>query len=198
MTVTSDDHLTEDQIFQMLLDPSDLSDNRKAHLTACSHCQTALDGLHDDLNQVEKLALETAPNSVGSFHLPAQQTRNPLSFFTAMRPLPRLVVSALALILLIGAVLFVNPGQENRTVFEIRHMADPDQLLSEIDALVETPFAPEFLLTTSVNDMDTDEDFMEYIVPIKEYIVPFVEYIVPPIENDPITRTTGRKGESLC
>ena len=182
----------------MLLGPSDLPDNCKAHLAECSQCRTVLDELCDDLQTVENLVLATTPAPTGKFHLPVRQVKNPLSLFTGLRLFPRLTLSALALVLVIGVVLLINPGQENRIAYEASQTVDPDQLLSEIDELVETPFDLEFLLTTSTNELDADEDFMEYIVPGIEYIVPVIEYIVPLIDNDPITRTTGRKGEHLC
>jgi len=144
-----------------------------------------LDELGVDLQTVEYLALATAPEPTGKFHLPDRQARSPLSFITGMQPFPRLALSALAVVLLMGAVLLMNSGQENRPLYEASQTTvDPDQLLSEIDELVETPFAWEFQLTTSTNELDADEDFMDYIVPL--------------IDNDPITRSTGRKGEYLC
>ncbi len=182
--IKTDGHLTEVQIFQMLLDPSDLSETRKAHLAACSHCRAALEGLRDDLHQIENMALTTAPKSVGPIHLTARQASNPLTFFTGMRPLARLAVFALALVLVVGTVLFLNPGQKNHTVSDTHQTVDPELLLSEIDELVETPFAPEFQVTTSTSEIDGHEDFMQYIVPA--------------IETDPITRSAGKKGESIC
>ena len=184
MSTTTDDHLSDNQVFQMLLDPADLPETQKAHLATCQQCRKALDRLQDDLQRVENLARATAPKPIGKFQLPIQQAKGPISFFSGLRPLPRLAVSALALLLVIGTVLFVAPGQKSDPIYEASQMIDPDQLLSEIDELVETPFAPEFLTVTSANDVNGDEDFMEYIVPI--------------IENDPITRTLGKKGESLC
>lgn len=184
MTATSNDHLTEDQLLQKLLDPSDLSDNCKAHLAACSSCRIAVDSLHADLHQVHTLALATSPKSVGQFRLPSAHTKSVFSIWAGMPLFPRLVASAIALFLVIGAALLIKPGQENISVYEAGYTVDPDQLLSEIDELVETPFAPEFLLTISATEMDIDEDFMKTIVPI--------------IENDPMSRTWGKKGESLC
>ena len=184
MTAASNDHLTDIQIYQILVDPSDLSETGKAHLAECSQCRTALDELHDDLQMVENLTLATTPKSTGNFRIHARQPRSPFSIFTGWQPFARLVASALALFIVIGAVLLLNPEQENHTVSEVTQTLDPDQLLSEIDELIETPFAPEFVLTTSADELDDDEDFMEYIVPV--------------IENDPTTRTMVRKGELPC
>jgi hypothetical protein len=133
---------------------------------------------------MEKLALATTPQSTGKFRLSAQLPRSPFSIISGMTPFSRLVTSAIALFLVIGAVLLFNPTQKNSTLYEAGQILTPDQLLSEIDELVEAPFTSEFLFTTSINDLDADEDFMEYIVPI--------------IEDDPMTRITGKKGEYLC
>ena len=184
MTATTNDHLTDIQIYQMLLDPSDSSETSKTHLSTCPRCRVALDAIRDELQMVGNMARTTTPNSTGTFHLPARQSRNPFTIFIGMRPWPRLAVSALALFLVVGTVLLLNPAQIHRTAYETSQMPDPDQLLSEIDELVETPFASEFLLTTTTNEVDADEDFMEFIVPA--------------VENDPMTRKTGKKGESLC
>ncbi len=184
MTAKTDDHLTEDQIYQSLLDPSDLSESGKAHLLACSRCRTALDALSGELQTVGTLALAATPESTGKFRLPDQHPGSPFSILTGMPPFARVVASALALFLVIGVVLLVNPAHKNPILYEAGQILDPDQLLSEIDELVEAPFASEFLFTTSLNDLDADEDFMEYIVPL--------------IDDDPITRISGKKGEYLC
>ncbi len=184
MTASTDDHLSDIQIFESLLNPADLSETGNAHLAECLQCQTALDELRDDLQNVENLALAAAPKPTGSFRIPTRQAIRPLSIFTGWLSFPRLVASALSLFLVVGALLLINPDQKNPTVSEISQALDPDQLLSEIDELVETPFAAEFVPTTSIDELDADDDFMEYIVPL--------------IETDPITRTPGRKGELLC
>ena len=184
MTTTTDTHLSDSQIYQSLLDPSDLSESGKAHLLTCSQCRTALDALRGELQTMENLALATTPKSTGKFRLPAQDRRSPFSIISGMKPFPRLTTSAIALFLVIGAVLLIYPTQKNPSLYEAGQILNPDQLLSEIDELVEASFTSEFLYTTSVSDLDADEDFMEYIVPV--------------IEDDPITRITGKKGEYLC
>jgi len=184
VTATTTVHLTDDQIIHLLLDPSDLPENLKVHLAECAQCRKALDGLWDDLRTVGNLARAATPAARGKFHLPARQIRRPLALFTGMRLFTRLAVSVIALVLLMGAFLLINPGPDIHNTSETSQAVDPDQLLSEIDELVESPVALDFLITTPTNELDADEDFMEFIVPV--------------IDNDPITRSTGRKGELLC
>ena len=91
MTAKTDDHLTEDQIYHSLLDPSDLSESGEAHLLACSQCRTALDALRGELQTMETLALAATPESTGKFRLPDQHPGSPFSIFTGMPPFARVV-----------------------------------------------------------------------------------------------------------
>ena len=63
-------------------------------------------------------------------------------------------------------------------------MIDPEQLLFDIDRLIENPLPQELQNMVSFTEIDSDEDFMEYIVPVTE--------------NDPLSNIPGKKGENIC
>ena len=77
-------------------------------------------------------------------------------------------------------------GLEGQLSFELlpRDSEPTSQPLADIDSLIENPLPQGFQSMISFTEIDPDEDFMEYIVPITE--------------NDPLSNIPGEKGESIC
>ncbi len=184
MTATSSKHLAEAQILQAIVDLSDLSDDQQAHLRACTVCGAEKDRLERMLFQVGSMAKASAPTVIRRPVLPDKGPGFLQEWFFELRPLVRIAIPALLVLMVVTAALVLKPDQNKHMAYVTEQMIDPEQLLSDIDRLIENPLPQELQTMISIAEIDPDEDFMEYIV--------------PQTENDPLSNKQGKKGENIC
>jgi len=184
LTATSSEHLAEAQILQAIVDLSDLSDDQQAHLKACSVCGAEKDRLERILFQVGSMARASAPTVIHRPVLPDKHPSFLQEWFLELRPLVRIAIPALLVLMVITTALVLRPEQDKRFAYVTEQKIDPEQLLSDIDRLIENPLPQELQTLISIAEIDPNEDFMEYIV--------------PPTDNDPLSNKQGKKGESIC
>ena len=184
LTAIPNEHLTEAQILQAIVDLSDLSDDQQVHLTACPVCVAEKDRLDRMLLQVGNMAKASVPSVVSRLVLPDRYPGFLQRWFFEVRPFVRIAVPALLVLVIITVALVLKPGQDMHTAFVEEQMIDPEQLLIDIDRLIENPLPQGLQSLVSFAEIDSDEDFMEYIVPV--------------IENDPLSNIPGKKGENIC
>lgn len=184
MNTTSSRHLAEAQILQAIVDLSDLSDDQQVHLKACSVCGAEKDRLNRMLRKVGSMARASAPAVIRRPVLPDKRPGFLQRWFFEVRPVVRIAIPALLVLVVFTAALVLKPNQDKHIALVAEQMIDPEQLLSDIDRLIENPLPQELQAMISIAEIDPDEDFMEYIV--------------PPIENDPLSNKQGKKGENIC
>ena len=184
LTATSNEHLAETQILQAIVDLSDLSDDQQAHLKVCSVCGAEKDRLEEMLFQVGSMARASAPTVVPRLVLPDKRPGFLHGWFFELRPLVRIAIPALLVLMVITTTLVLKPDRDKHTAYVTEQMIDPEQLLSDIDRLIENPLPQDLQTLISIAEIDPDEDFMEYIV--------------PQTENDPLSNKQGKKGENIC
>ena len=184
MTTPSNRHLDETQILKAIVDIADLSDDQQAHLAACSECLTEKNHLDRMLFQVGKMAKASVPNGVRRPVLPNRSSSFLQKWVYDVRPLVRIAVPALLVLIVATAALVLRPDQGTHISIVEEQMIDPETLLSDMDRLIENPLPQGLQSMVSFAEIDPDEDFMEYIVPITE--------------NDPLSNIPEKKGESIC
>jgi len=177
-------HLTEAQLLQGIVDPSDLTGQQREHLTNCPDCQAEKEGLDSELLRLGHMATASVPKVEGRYALPARR-RQPLRVrFFRERRITWIAAPALTMVLIFLTLFVSKPGQQTRVASVDQQIMDPETLLIDVDRLVENPLPEELQTLVSFTAIDTDEDFMMYIVPT--------------IESDPLTRKPGAKGDSIC
>ena len=186
LSAASKDHMTETQILQGIVDLSDLSDNQKAHLAACPVCKAEKDRLETTLLQLGSMARASAPEVTKRYVLPDRPSGFLQGWFFEARPFVRIALPALLVLVVVMASFLLKPGQDKHIALVEQQIINPDQLLADIDTLIENPLPQELQSMVSFAEIDTDEDFMEYIVPEVDN------------ENDPLSNMPGKKGESTC
>ena len=120
------------------------------------------------LLQVGNMAKASAPAVVSRPVLPDRYPGFLQKWFFEVRPFVRIAVPALLVLVIITVALVLKPGQDMRIAFVEEQMIDPEQLLFDIDRLIENPLPQELQSMVSFTEIDSDEDFMEYIVPVTE------------------------------
>lgn len=180
----SGNHLTEAQILQAVVDLSDLTDVQQAHLKGCPACLAKKDRLDHMLSQVGNMARASAPAVVSRPVFTDRPTAIlPRSLFN-FRPFIRIALPVVFVLVIVATVLVLKPAPVTHMASEEAPMIDPEQLLSDIDSLIENPLPQGFQPLLSFAGIDSEEDFMEFIVPVPE--------------DDPLSNKTGEKGESIC
>jgi hypothetical protein len=147
-------------------------------------CGAEKDRLERMLFQVGSMARASAPTVIRRPVLPDKHSGFLQGWFFELRPLLRIALPALLVLMVITAALVLRPEQDKRLAYVTEQKIDSEQLLSDIDRLIEDPLPQELQTLISIAEIDPDEDFMEYIV--------------PPIENDPLSNKQGKKGENIC
>ena len=176
--------MDETQLLKAIVDLSDLSSDQQAHLTDCPECLAEKARLDRMLLQVGKMAKASVPNGVRRPVLPDRSSNFLQKWFFNVRPLVRITVPALLVLIVATAALVLKPDQDVHIAMVEEQMIDPEKLLSDMDRLIENPLPQGFQSMISFTEIDPDEDFMEYIVPITE--------------NDPLSNIPGEKGERIC
>jgi hypothetical protein len=184
VTIARTEHLTEAQIIQAVVNRSDLSDDMLEHLATCLECRAEETRLCAALGQLGKMAQASVPKNEMRFAWPSGQSEKGKTGFFENRSITRMAVPALVLLMVVLGTLLINPDQKPHIKEMALHMIDPEQLLSDIDNLLETPVPPEFQTTVSFIEIDPEDDFMQDIV--------------PRIENDPMTHRLKKKGVYIC
>ncbi|MBW1865397.1 MAG: hypothetical protein JRI64_07185, partial [Deltaproteobacteria bacterium] len=154
------------------------------HLTACPVCVAEKDRLDRMLLQVGNMAKASAPAVVSRPVFLDRYSGFLKKWLFGVRPYVRIAVPALLILVIVTAALVLKPGQDMHIAFVEEQMIDPEQLLSDIDRLIENPLPQGLQAIVSFTEIDPDEDFMEYIVPVTE--------------NDPLSNIPGKKGENIC
>ena len=184
MTAKATEHLADNLILQAIVDPSDLSDPQQTHLAACPVCGAEKKRLEEMLLRLGNMAEASVPAVTGRPVLPESRPAWLQGRFFEIRSLARIAVPALVVLIVMTAVFVLNPGRDmHRASVDVRVM-DPEQLLSDMDRLIENPLPQELQVMVSFAEIDPDDDFMDYIVPITE--------------NDPLSGLPGVKGENIC
>lgn len=184
MASTFGNHLKEKQILQAIVDLSDLTDAQQAHLKGCTACLAKKDRLDQMLFQVGNMARISAPNVVSRPVFTDRSAGFLSRPFFNFRPFIRIAVPVMFVLVIVTTVLVLKPAPVTHMTSEEKPMIDPEQLLSDIDSLIENPLPRGFQPMLSFSGVDSDEDFMEFIVPVPE--------------NDPLSNKTDEKGESIC
>ena len=184
LTTPSNKHLDEAQILKAIVDLSDLSNDQQAHLAACPECLAEKARLDRMLLQVGEMAKASVPNGVRRPVLPDRSLSFLQKWFLDARPLVRITVPALLVLIIATAALVLKPDQDTHIAVLEKQMIDPEKLLSEMDSLIENPLPQELQTMVSFVEIDPDEDFMETLVPVTE--------------NDPLSNIPGKKGENIC
>jgi len=177
-------HLSEDQILMSVVDVSDLPGAQQDHLATCPVCMAEKDHLKEMLLQVGTQAKASTPDVVRRTVLPDRSPSFLQKWFLDVRPLVRITVPALLVLIVAAAALVLKPDQDTHIAVLEEQMIDPEKLLSEMDGLIENPLPLGLQTMVSFVEIDPDEDFMETLVPV--------------IENDPLSNIPGKKGENIC
>lgn len=176
-------HLDESWVLKAIVDPNDLSDSQKAHLETCNECTSRVEQIEGSLEQFGHQSRESVPKYDGRFVLPAEHLKTGLNFHF-IRPFYRIAIPALVAVIIVVAVFFPKPDHTTQVASVPPLVEDAEQLLSEIDLLIENPLPMGLQTMVSFTELDTDEDFMQYIV--------------PNVEDDPLTNRSGKKGVRIC
>ena len=184
MPAASNEHLTEEQILHAIVDLSDLSDDQQVHIAACPVCLAEKDRLDRMLLQLGDMARASTPAVMNRPVLVDSHSGFLRKRFFDVRPFVRIAIPALLVLIIIAATLVLKPDPVTQVAFVEKQIIDPAQLLSDIDRLIENPLPQELQTMVSFVEIDPDDDFMEYIVPITE--------------NDPLSNISGKKGENIC
>lgn len=164
MNFAKDQHLNDDQITQAIVDADDLPISLKEHLSACPQCRSTVEQFEDELSILGKLSRRFSPISENKIALPAEKEvrsflgswKWQISYGTAF--------SIMTVILIVWWSGMTNPSI-NRSPNNPEELWEDEKLMSEISNLSENALPQFYMDITGEPDTETEDDFMEFIVP---------------------------------
>jgi uncharacterized protein YbaR (Trm112 family) len=177
-------HLDDDQILWSVVDEAELPLPLREHLTACPVCQGNKDRLAKDLAQMGQMAERFAPLPKKPVSLPVEEPRSAIRWSWGWRTfLGAAVAATLALIFVWKAPIFRTPSGNNAGTVAWE-MQEEEQFMTEIALLVENALPPVYQDISEESTPGLDEEFMQFVV--------------PPVENEPLTYDSRKRGVLIC
>jgi hypothetical protein len=167
MKTADNDHLSERQFLQALVDAADLPAGASRHLSSCEACRHRLALRRRNLTAVGNMARRLAPSPPR--YLPiVDMARAPRGWFVRWRAASGLALAGAVALLLIGGLFWArlddNPGPRmaNRPAWP------SDPVMVETGMLTENALPRIFLDLTGESDPLLDDEFIRFVVPSEE------------------------------
>ena len=157
-------HLGEDDILRAVIDETDLSTIQRQHLANCSQCRSHRESLESELTHLGQLAERYAPEPLRRIKVAHDKVRLPFS----IRGFVFSAAAVVAIIIVVWATLLIRNQQQGPVRNLAQNMVEAERLMTEINVLVENALPPVYLDIVGDTNLKTDEDFIDFIVPINE------------------------------
>ncbi len=170
-------HLNTDQIIRALVDPDDLTGDRKLHLQQCPRCAAQKRRLERAMTTLGREARRLAPRPTAAIRLPqepAGKTRLPWRWLAPSVALAAVV----SLLLVFWMPLRHQPPPGSGFPRAGLQAVDDDVLLSQIEVLVEDALPAEYAAVTGLDDTSGD-DLTQFIVPSVSVPAPMSSLTAP-------------------
>lgn len=155
-------HLQYDQLLKALVDTTDLEDEARVHLEACSGCQRQVTRLAQRYHRIGQMARKMAPEPSRAFRVPSHQ-----GSVAKRRFKPALALGMIAAMILMFTIWWPQQYQSvdvpELVATDESDIDDP--LMDEIDALVADALPAIYQELASVVESPSTEDLIEWIVP---------------------------------
>ncbi len=168
---TACDHLNEDQLIRLIIDPTDLPHSVRNHIDECDLCQTDKNRFEQELASFGRLAKTYAPTPRQKIY-PSQQAsghfRNLMPFSAGWRRLA--LAGSITIILLIGVGLWQLPMNSS---------IDPSKMPTIAEIIDEQLFVADIIPSEDSNLTETiqqvaydangylEDEFVEFVAPFE-------------------------------
>ena len=157
-------HLAEDDMLRAVIDDTDLSTLQRQHLAECSRCRSRRESLESELTHLGQLAERYAPEPLRRTTVAHDKVRLPFS----IRGFAFSAATVVAVIIVVWAAFLIRNQQQAPVGNLAQNMVEAERLMTEINGLVENALPPVYLDIVGDTNLKTDEDFIDFLVPINE------------------------------
>jgi hypothetical protein len=179
MNINAQQHLSEKQVLQAIVDEMHLSAKTRRHLHQCPDCRHEMEETDKEFRQLGETARRLSPMPKRRPGLPVQTHEKMFRL-----PIPAVAVSFVLLLLIGWWVIPLNPPVDTGSQF-IAHtdLWEDETLMSEISQLTDNALPEPYTALISESITETEYDYMEYLV--------------PSADDEPVSRRTDKKGWHL-
>lgn len=163
-----DSHLTDDELLQTIIDPSDLATARQAHFQSCPDCRRQSEDLKYRFSRLGRMAKQMAPKPRKVFRAPAHHA--PIGPWYLKPALAMGVLGALVFVFTLWGPRFFRMVQTPPPMVA-QNVEKDDHLMEEIDTLVENALPEKYQQLAALADDRSVEDLDEFI----DWVVPSLE-----------------------
>jgi predicted anti-sigma-YlaC factor YlaD len=151
-------------MLRAVIDDTDLSTSQRQHLAECSRCRSHRQNLESELAQLGQLAERYAPEPLRRITVAQDKARLPFS----IRGFAFSAATIAAVIIVVWATILIRNQQQGPVGNLAQNMVEAEMLMTEINGLVENALPPVYLDIVGETNLDMDEDFIDFLVPINE------------------------------
>ena len=156
------EHLSDDELMQVLVDVSDLRAERQSHLRQCVDCQKHMDHLEQSFINLENKARQMSPAPSKPFRLPHKTKQQTWWFYKPMWAAGMAATMVLALVL-----WWPRQLERSAHVPDVarQHTEAGDSLFDQVDALVDNALPPIVRQLTASSDLGESQSVIDWVVP---------------------------------
>ena len=179
-----DRHLNEEELLLFVVEETQPPMPLQEHLAACPRCRANKEELERDLARLGQMAERYAPSPKRRISLPLEETRRSLGWSWSWRAFAgAAAAAALVLILVWWSPMTRNmPGGNGDMLAQ--EMEEAEQFMAEVGTLVENALPPVYMDILAESGAGFDDEF--------------IEFVVPSVEDETLSRDSGRRGALLC
>ncbi len=159
MSMNKTDHLSDEEVFESMLDESSLAVDARAHLLQCPFCRSKKELLEGSLTRFEQTVRKSSPSPLRRPDLSAVYARRRREGgwqWYWKYGIPAGMAAVLALLFIAGTLLFREPQSEMAFLSD-RETVEDEQLLAEVWKLEENAIPPLYLDMSGMRDADGGE-----------------------------------------
>jgi len=157
-------HLNYDELLQAVVDPDDLTLDRRGHLDQCPQCMRAVQRLEQRYTHLGRMARKMAPEPSQAFRAP--RSSRPASRWQFKPALALGLAGALILILTVWWPQRFDTTQPDPQMFAAASDQEQElELMRQVDAMVEDALPSALQQLASVTDSNTSQDLIEWVLP---------------------------------
>ncbi len=185
----TEQHLNEDHILRAIADEMHLPKEIRQHLLNCADCRQKKQETENGFHRLGEAVRQLSPLPK---RRPRLQPETRQKMFMFRRPLLAAVVSVLLVLMVGWWVVPLKPHFDTVSRYTAQSdLWEDEKLMSEISKLTENPLPESYTVLISESYTDTEDDYMEYLVPSADD-----QPMLPELNKN--ARYLTKKGGLLC
>jgi hypothetical protein len=165
LNLSNEQHLSEQQLIQAVVDTNDLPRSMQTHLESCHQCRTSKESFEQELARLGQIAERYAPEPQKRVALPVHEDRSTRWTFLNWRHVIGAAATVAAVLIVFWATTIVRNLTEFKPAGDPSELMEAKRLMTEVNMLVDNALPPLYLEISAESKPDYDEEFYQFLIP---------------------------------